>query len=690
MIPGTLSPALLDAAVFGSLHVVDLVVIAAYFFLVIYLGQRAAKKNRSEDGFFLANRSFGKLFQFFLNFGQSTDPQGAVSTVSIVYQEGISGVWLTLQTLFVNPYYWFMNAWFRRARLTTVADLFEDRLGSRPLARFYSIFQILTAVFVVNGFANLIAYKISASLIVKPEAEWTAAEVRSVEGYRAMKQLEHEAKAAPLAPVDQSRLQELHEADARGELHSFITLLHPWSFYLGFNLIIGAYIVLEGMHGTTRNEVLQGTLTLVLSTMLIPVGLHAVGGWHALSVRIPASMFEIFGSATSQINGWTMMAILFVTLVQAPANINNMSVSGSARNEFAARFGAVSGTYAKRLMIILWAFTGLIAVALFRETQALSDPDAVWGTMARQLLGPGLLGLMLAGVLAGSMSTGAMHTMAVSGLFVRNVYRHLRPDASDREALAAGRWAIVVSLAAGIVAASAMSGAFTVIQLFLLMNVPFGAAVLFVFQWRRLTPAAVWTAVVMSALVTLVAPFVVPLVPALARAPDATALSTSATGGQPEAVYFESVVHVRADDLHSPLEGRGRFHAELYLLHLAGFDLPQWSASARFTARFLVSGLVPFLFLLAVSLFTRGPPAALVDQFYGKMKTPVGATPELEIAALGSTRRDPHRFDATKLFPRSSWELTKWDRTDTLGFLACCAVSGTILLLFMALVHATR
>ena len=45
-----------------------------------------------------------------------------------------------------------MNHWFRRVRLVTMADLFEDRLGSKGLARFYALFQSLSAMFVVIGF----------------------------------------------------------------------------------------------------------------------------------------------------------------------------------------------------------------------------------------------------------------------------------------------------------------------------------------------------------------------------------------------------------------------------------------------------------------------------------------------------------------------------------------------------------
>ena len=37
-----------------------------------------------------------------------------------------------------------------------------------------------------------------------------------------------------------------------------------------------------------------------------------------------------------------------------------------------------------------------------------------------------------------------------------------------------------------------------------------------------------------------------------------------------------------------------------------------------------------------------------------------------------------------KLWPKSNWELTKWDRQDTLGFLGCCGLVGFILVFFKA------
>src|SRR3954467_2898937 len=210
---------------FGSLSLLDLLIIVAYLLAVVYIGKRAAKAANSEEGFFLAGRKLGKLYQFFLNFGNATEPQGAVSTASFVYQQGAPGAWLSFQTVFMNPYFWFMNVWFRRVRLTTVSDLFEDRYASKKLSLFYAIFQILVAC-VFLGFGNVTAYKIASSLVVKPETEWTQLERAAVDGYHELRALEKQVGTGVLSPEKVGRLEALRDQSARGELHSYITVLN--------------------------------------------------------------------------------------------------------------------------------------------------------------------------------------------------------------------------------------------------------------------------------------------------------------------------------------------------------------------------------------------------------------------------------------------------------------------------------
>ncbi len=675
--------------IFGSLHALDLAIIVAYLIAVVVIGKMAAKGTGSEDGFFLAGRKLGKLYQFFLNFGNATEPSGAVSTASFVFQQGAPGSWLSFQTVFMNPYFWFMNVWFRRVRLTTVADLFEDRFGSRKLSRFYAIFQILVAC-VFLGFANVTAYKIASSLVVKQESQWTPADRASVEGYNDLKRLEKQFSDHTLAPAAKPQLDALRERSARGELHSYITILNNVVFFVVFAVVVGTYIVMGGMAAAAVNEGLQSILIIVFSLLLIPTGLHAIGGWHALGEKVPPKMFDLFGSAGSdQFSVFGLCAILLVSVVQNGGLSHNMGICGSAKNEFAARSG-VSGNYLKRLMIILWAFAGLIAVAVF-GVGGLSDPDATWGMLSNKLLGPGLIGLMLAGVLAGTMSTLAAKALAISSLFVRNVFRQMWPGLTEKDGVFYARCTIVVVLALGALSAWLMGDFLSIVNIVLTVNLPFGACVLLSFFWRRLTTPAVWACVVLSTVVIIVIPWTAAAVPALSTRP--ALVQTSLTpSGKPAGVFFANVVHQRPDDLASPLIAKpgfanNRFNLECWLMSKVGLDVAAYSPNQRLTAQFFFDGFFPFVVLFITSLLTRPTDPARVAQFYGKMKTPVGDTPDLEAAAMAETRRHPTRFDQTKLLPTSNWEFCRWDRVDTIGFLICSALSAAIVLLFIGLLR---
>ncbi len=662
-----------------GVHPIDLLVVLAYLVAVVFIGHRASKAVATEEGFFLAGRKLGKFYQFFLMFGNATEPQGAVSTASLVFQRGVTGVWFAFQTVFMNPYFWFMNTWFRRVRLVTVADLFEDRLGSRGLSRFYALFQVGVACALL-GFGNFTAYTIASSVAVKPEAKWTAADRAAIGGHAELARLETLARAGELSPELKPNLATLRDRRARGELHSFITVLPPLPFYLVFAGVIGTYIVLGGMAAAAVNEALQGVLIIVFSVLLIPTGLHAIGGWSELSHKVPRGMMNLFaGEGGSPL---FIFAVLVSGLVQLHGLPHNMGIYGSAKNEFAARFGGVAGAYMKRFMIILWAFAGLIAIGLF-GMGGLADPDAVWGVMSNQLLGPGLIGLMLAGVIAGTMSTLAAKALAMSSLFVRNVYRHARPEATQQQGIAVARWVVVAVLGLGILSALAVRDMETLIKIVLTINVPFGAAVILMFFWRRLTVPAVWCSVALSAFAILIAPLGASSVPAIAGRPALVQTAPDPTG-RPVPIYFKEVVRLEPNNPSSTLEGRGRFNFECYALSWCGLDLMKLTPSGRETAQFLFDGFFPFLVLFIVSLLTRPPERARIDQFYGRMKTPVGATPELEAAAIAATLAEPQRFDHTKLLGAgSAWEFAKWDRVDTIGFAACCATSGAIVGIFV-------
>lgn len=668
---------------FGSFHLLDILVVLGYVVLVVWMGRRLKVFSQTEEGFFLAGRRLGKFFQFFLNFGNATEPQNAVSTASFVYQQGAPGAWLSFQTVFTNPYFWFMTTWFRRVRLTTVSDLFEERFDSRGLSLFYALYQILVTC-VVLGFGNITAYKVASSLAVKNETNWTSKERAAIGEHRDLNRLEAIHAKTTLEGKDLARLVWLRDKSVRGELTSYVTMLDELAFYICFAAVIGTYIIVGGLAAAAFKDVMQSIFMVLFSVLLIPSGLSVIGGWGALAEKVPRDMFRLFGTPeTNQFTVWSLIGILLLSVVQNSGLSHNMAIYGSAKDESSARWG-VAGTYLKRVLIIMWAFTGLIAVAFFRSGE-LSDPDAVWGVMAHRLLGPGLVGLMFVGVLAGTMSMLAAKIVALSSLLVRNCYRRFVPDLSEQRGLVLARWSIVGILILGVVFAFQLGNFYDVVKILMTVNVPFGAAIMLMFWWRRVTKVAVWCSVILTIIVTVIVPWTGSKFSQLAHDKNLTKMSSVPGTG----IYFSKVVYSDPSDSASPLIAAplrtNPFNFEAWIVGRAGVDVESLSPSERFAIQCLFDALFPFVVLVTISLVTKPSDKGRVDFFYGKMKTPIGATLALDEEAIEQTRRSPGRFDYTKMLPRSNWEFCWWTREDVIGFSAYCALSAGIVGLFVLL-----
>jgi len=170
---------------------------------------------------------------------------------------------------------------------------------------------------------------------------------------------------------------------------------------------------------------------------------------------------------------------------------------------------------------------------------------------------------------------------------------------------------------------------------------------------------------------------------AAGRATEIGATVTKQRRVEPVSVFFEEgVAPVDPSDPNSPRRGRGLFRAEIYLVHLLGFDVAGFTPAQLSATRYFVDGMFPIALIVVVSLLTRRTERSRVDRFYARLKTPVADTLELDALEVEKSYADPARFDHRKLFPRSDWEFTKWDRQDALGFVACCALVGLVLVVF--------
>ncbi|MDY7108920.1 MAG: sodium:solute symporter family protein [Planctomycetota bacterium] len=678
--------------VFG-LHIVDAGIIVLYVGVMLWLGRRAARRTKDTSDFFIAGRRLNKFYQFFLNFGTSTDANHAVTVSREIYRQGLGGMWIQYLVLFLTPFYWFTTMLYRRSRLITIGDLFTERFESRFLGGAFAVFTLVMAL-VGAGASYMVAAKTMQALTPKDPAHYTEVEEASVEEYREYRALESELEYG-LTTDDQARYDELRERQKRGELHSFISYLNPIVFYFAYAAIVIVYTVLGGFTAAALTDAIQGVLIIVFSLLLIPIGLHEIGGFSGLHARVPDYMFELFGSgATSEYAWYTIVALIVANLVSIVAAAPMMATAGSATDEMTARVGMIGGMFGKRIIMLFWALAGLLAIGLY--SGQLHDPDLIWGHMTRQLLFPGAIGLMLAGVLAASMSTLDAQSVTNSALFIRNLYEPLFSGRSERHYILIGRIVIVVILLSGVVTALWVDNLLELFKYFISLPAVFGGAIWLAFVWRRLTKWAVIIQVFVCFTLYAVIPNAFQTVDAVCRnpaflvqtEPREVMISTGAVEedvdagraefiGQtirkshytePTGVFFARVVREDPADPSSPTVGRGRFCAEVWVLSWCGIEFSTFSKAQLVATRFAFDALFPFILLFGLSWVTRPNRRQALDRFYGKLHTPVQGSPIAEREALERAARHPEIFEKSKLLPGSQWEILKPTWLDVLGF----------------------
>ena len=698
-------------SIFG-LHPIDAAVLLGYVGVILWIGYRVGARTRDRGEFFLAGRRLGGFYQFFLNFGTSTNADQAVAVSREIYRQGIGGMWIQYLVLFITPFYWFQVLFFRRVRLTTIGDFFTERFQSPFLGGAFAIFILLVSI-IGGGAGFMVAGKTFMAVTPKAEVEWTVDERESVLAFREFRELTDRLDAG-LATADRARWEELNERNKLGQLSSIVSHTNPLIFYVLFAVVVGLYTMLGGFRAAAITDAIQGVLIVLFSLILIPVGLAKVGGFDGLHATVPDFMFALFGSAALSDYGWyTILAMILANLVSIIAVATGMQTAGSARDEMTARLGMIGGMFFKRFIMLFWALAGLLAIGLYAGD--LHDPDLIWGYMSRDLLMPGALGLMMVGILAANMSTLDATSVSYSALFIRNLYEPLRPGRSESHYLLVGRLVIPLTLIGGVVVAVLVDDLLELFRYFISIPAIFGASIWLGFVWRGLTRPAVILQVAICVMIYAIIPNLFGAMdwsrhdvrflqttrarvvqveePALLSDVDAGRASrvgetlTRVREVAPAAVFFDEVARENPADPTSRQVGLGRFNAEIWVLSWFGTDFSDTPRSWLIAFRFFFDAIVPFILLFLFSAVTAPVGPEALDRFFAKMHTPVQATAELDGLALEAAYAAPRQFDGDKIFPASRWEVMKPTMIDYLGFGGSWVLVGLILMLLWLMVN---
>ena len=299
-----------------------------------------------------------------------------------------------------------------------------------------------------------------------------------------------------------------------------LNLLLGWDFEVSLWVCAGVvllYILLGGLTSAIYNEVLQFFLIVFGFLPLVLLGLHDIGGWAGLKVKLAAvatsqgfapqtwtSVWSTTGSAASNPMGveWFGIAMGLGFVLSFGYWCTDFLVvqrAMAAESMDAARRAPLIGAVPKMLFPFLVILPGMIAIASTHAGGGVVLPTRPDGTLAYDLAIPlmlgqyfpsGMLGLGLTALMASFMSGMAGNVTAFNTVWTFDLYQsYIRPDASDRHYLWVGRMATVVGIALSAMAAyvaARFNNIMDMLQLlFAFINAPLFATFLLGMFWKR-------------------------------------------------------------------------------------------------------------------------------------------------------------------------------------------------------------
>ncbi len=362
----------------------DWLVLAGYFLSCTAFGLWMSRKVRTSGGYFLGERKLPWWIMIGQAFGTGTHAENPVAQAGATFQFGFATIWYQWKNMLITPFYWLMAPWYRRSERTTIGEIIEDRYG-RALALLYTLFAI-------------------ALFRLQPGGD----------------------------------AQGGGQGDRRGHRRRVIS---PNGVVLAMAVAFMLYSFFGGLMASAYTDFVQGFLIIVLSFMLIPCGLHEVGGIRGMRQRLPAELLRSLQQA-SGVDAFTIAMLALNGLVGITAQPHMLTMCATGQRERAGRVGQTYGSLVKRFCTIGWAFTGLIVAAMVVPAGDLICPTRKTPSAmpACTCCGPGWVGLMVACV-AGGQHVGLLE---LHGQHRRTVHpQHLqglsRPDGRRRAAAAVGR-----------------------------------------------------------------------------------------------------------------------------------------------------------------------------------------------------------------------------------------------------------
>ncbi|WP_412068425.1 sodium:solute symporter [Rubrivirga sp. IMCC43871] len=266
-----------------------------------------------------------------------------------------------------------------------------------------------------------------------------------------------------------------------------------WTGALVVVFATGAYTVFGGLRAVLYTDMLQTFVLIGGAAAVTFAGLAAVGGWDAMVVEVGPGFLDMWKPASDPDFPWTGILfgapILGVWYWCTDQFIVQRTLSAKSIDD--ARRGTILAGFLKLLPLFIFVLPGMLAAALVSQGKMeLGNANEALPTLVATLLPIGMRGLVVAGLLAALMSSLSSVFNSSSTLITWDVYKRLRPAATERQLVWVGRLSTVALTVLGLAwipfVEAAEGGLYVYIQsVQAYISPPIAAVFLFGLLWPR-------------------------------------------------------------------------------------------------------------------------------------------------------------------------------------------------------------
>jgi solute:Na+ symporter, SSS family len=366
------------------MQTLDHFILVAYFAVIFGIGAHFFRRAKTSKSYFLADRNVGWIAIGASLFASNISSEHFIGLAGSGASSGLavgSFEWLAVFMAMILA--WVFVPFYLRSGVYTMPEFLERRYG--PACRWY-----LTSISVIAYVVTKISVSLYAGALV----------LRAVAG---------------------------------------------WDFYTSATVMViatGIYTIFGGLAAVIYTELLQAVVLIAGAVVLTLIGLGEVGGMAGLRAAVPDDFFHMIKPASDPAFPWTGIffgAPILGIWYWCTDQMIVQRVLG-AKNEAHARGGALLCGALKILPVFVLVLPGLIARALYPDLSG----DEAYPTLMIRLLPSGLTGFMVAALMAALMSSLAATFNSASTLVTFDIYKVLKPAATETQLVRVGRLVTVV------------------------------------------------------------------------------------------------------------------------------------------------------------------------------------------------------------------------------------------------------